>query len=539
MPFYLLVTKQRSRRQGVLPLLSPVVGISLERHLVSRPLRRRHKHLGLLASVWLVGQGAGEACEGLLVHAHADSEAFEVRELRGQTDGVGVHEHEVASLASDLVDLQHTLVLHSDLELANEVLAEAHWPAVLNLTDGADVLVDEAVDLGDGAVDLDLLAGEDGRDGLSAEALALGGSRRSLASGLSEGGEEVTDGVQTLGLALLHVVLNVVSSRLSVCLERQVVVSDLRVVALDGSEDVVSHVLDSHGDGGEESLLLGIDVLDGTLLHSLCLSLTDSDSALDADVEVGHHSVADLANVSAVSIGSLLPVSDDTSHVVHVVDEVLLVSADGVGQGDDTGLEELLGGAELSSDSSLSGVQLTSEGLLGVSLGDLVSGQLVVQTLGSVSQVLLEAEEVLVLLLSELGQLLAGVLVQRSHLLLCNALVLVKDGLELAASALGSGEVGVGLLLESVHLSLDVLVDLVLSSLVGHDHLGNNLDLVDHLVLDLVELVLGFQDLSHHIALSLSSLLSSSSASSIDVLHSLGETLVLDSGVFGDLVVEG
>merc|ERR1711871_1406423 len=311
------------------------------------------------------------------------------------------------------------------------------------------------------------------------------------------------------------------------------------MVALDGSEDVVSHVLDSHRDGGEENLLLLIDVLDGTLLHSLCLSLTDSDSALDADVEVGHHSVADLANVSAVSIGSLLPVGDDTSHVVHVVDEVLLVSADGVGQGDDTGLEELLRVLELSSDSSLSGIQLTSEGLVGSSLSFLVSGQLVVETLGSMSQVLLEAEEVVVLLLLKVGQLLASLFVHLIHLLLRDALVLVKDGLELATCALGSGEVGVGLLLESVHLSLDVLVDLVLSSLVGHDHLGNDLDLVDHLVLDLVELVLGLEHLSHHIALSLGSLLSSSSASSSDVLHSLGESLVLDSSLLSDLVVEG
>merc|ERR1712005_35386 len=59
MPFYLLVTMQR---MGVLrPLPSPVAGISLEGRLVSRPLRRRHEHLGLLASVCLVGEATGEA----------------------------------------------------------------------------------------------------------------------------------------------------------------------------------------------------------------------------------------------------------------------------------------------------------------------------------------------------------------------------------------------------------------------------------------------------------------------------------------------
>merc|ERR1719440_226248 len=67
-----------------------------------------------------------ELGEGRLVQVHAARKAGEVGELVGQTNGATVHVHVVTRMAVDLVDLEDTLASHGDLELVEEVLAEAN-----------------------------------------------------------------------------------------------------------------------------------------------------------------------------------------------------------------------------------------------------------------------------------------------------------------------------------------------------------------------------------------------------------------------------
>merc|ERR1719253_151614 len=145
--------------------------------LFAIPLRSRSIEWVRLASssVDLAGQACSQLSEGGLVGAHAHSKALEVVELVGQTDSVAIHEDVVASLGLDLVDLEDTLLHHGLLELLEQVLAQAHWPALANTIAHLDVLVHEAVDLGHSAVDLDLTTGEDRLQGAGwGQALRLG-----------------------------------------------------------------------------------------------------------------------------------------------------------------------------------------------------------------------------------------------------------------------------------------------------------------------------------------------------------------------------
>merc|ERR1719421_662524 len=273
---------------------------SLPNRLVTLPLWRRHTDgnvvlLGELGS-WELG---GEAREGGLVVRHLDGEGLEVGELGRETNGTSVDEDIVSSLVGDLVDLEGTSALHGDLKLGDEVLAETHWPAVLDTTDGADVLVDKAVDLGDGAVDLDGLARESGGDLLGTEAEAsgwLGLNRGEVTDGL----EEITNGGEVAALALGEVVLDLIGRGGRVGLEGKVVIGNLLAVTLDGGEHVVGHVLDRLGDGGEESLLLGLDVGHGGGLDLLHAGLTNLDGANNVLVEVSDHTITSLADGGTV-----------------------------------------------------------------------------------------------------------------------------------------------------------------------------------------------------------------------------------------------
>merc|ERR1719263_323175 len=147
-------------------------------------------------------------------------------------------------------------------------------------------------------------------------------------------------------------------------------------------------------DGGEESLLLGGDVLHGALLHGLGLSLTELDGTDNVLVGVGNHGGAEGADGLTVLRGGGLPVHDNTGGLLEAALERLGIGSDGVGQGVHTGGEHGLGVSE-----GGGGVGLGSgEGALelgeGSLLGGRVLGELAVQTLGGLSEVLLEAQEV-------------------------------------------------------------------------------------------------------------------------------------------------
>merc|ERR1719326_791561 len=209
-------------------------------------------------------------------------------------------------------------------EVSKDMLVSCHlhsqtqWPPVLDFANSADVLVHEAVDLGDSVVDLDLAAGEDERDLGQSVALAL--SRLGLHVGnRCEGLEQIANGRKVAALALLDVVCDQVCCSTSVCLEGQVVVSNLVALALHSSEHVVCHVLHAGADGGQEGPLLLLDAEHGGLLHSLDLGLTNLDGFDDVLVEVSNHTVTNTPDGFAACLGCSLPVHGQTSGMSEVL----------------------------------------------------------------------------------------------------------------------------------------------------------------------------------------------------------------------------
>merc|ERR1712072_277445 len=405
-------------------------------HLVAFPLWGLHHDL---ASMLSFAELASEPGKGLLVSSHVDSQRGEVGELGGKTHSVAIHEHGVASLIRNLVNLESTSALHGSLKLGDEVLAKTHWPARTHLTDSFDVLVNEAINLGDGTSNLDVLAREDQRDRGGAEALTGG----SLGLDVGEGSsslQQVSDGHEVAALALGEVVGDLVRSSGSIGLEGQVVVGDLLAVALDQPEHVVGHVLDLDSDLGGETLLHDSDVLVGTLLNSLGASLTELDSTGESLVKVVLHGRAlDTDELAVGSIG-VLPVASNLGQVTDTTLGTGGVGSDSVDQSVHTGLEHGLGGTELTSGGSLGVRELllhTGKDLLLVG-GGLVEGD--VKLLGRLGEVLGEGAHVTGLAVTSLGESGVRVLRESGDLLLGGGLVLVH---ELAEHATGTDVGGV------------------------------------------------------------------------------------------------
>merc|ERR1712196_245997 len=191
--------------------------------LLTIPLRRLGVNLSHCLCFWEL---TSHVREGRLIDGHSDSEFFEVRKLGRETNTVSIHEHKVASLALDLIDLQGTFLLHGHLKLGEEVLAQAHRPPFLHLTDSGDVLVHQTINLGDGAVHLDRLTRENSWERISTKTLTSSSFNWCSANG-SECSKEVTDGRQVATLALSKIISDTICGCRSVSLQGEVVIGNL------------------------------------------------------------------------------------------------------------------------------------------------------------------------------------------------------------------------------------------------------------------------------------------------------------------------
>merc|ERR1711998_112743 len=238
------------------------------------------------------------------------------------------------------------------------------WPPFLHLAHSGHVLIHKTVDLGNGGVYLHLFTGEDGRDSISPETLASSRCCLDIAHA-SKCVEKIANGREVTALALLEIVSDSICSSRSICFEGQIVVSNLCTVLLHSDEDIVCHVLDALGDGGQQSTLLLCDVQHSCLLHGLDLSLCLSDSISDICVQISDHSVTNIPDGFAVCVGCLLPAHDNASVLGHLVFVVLLVRSDSIGECGHAGCENRLGIFESSRGGHLRSVFCEVLNLLG------------------------------------------------------------------------------------------------------------------------------------------------------------------------------
>merc|ERR1712100_642305 len=462
--------------------------------LVAWPLGWGHGEW-LLASggVLLAREGSSELSEGSLVVAHANSEGLEVVELVGETHGTAVEEHEVTGVVGHLVHLESTLAEHGLLELEEKVLAETHGPAGTHGVGDTGVLVDEAVDLVDGVVNLNVLGSEDSRDlgGTSTDTLGLD----SLDVGETrDGGQEISEGGEVLALALDDVLLELVAGSDGVGLEGEVVISDLLVGALDGLEEVVSGVLNTLRDLDEHGTLLASEVATGTVGHTASLSLTNHDGAG--------------------------------------------VGGDDVTEGVEASVEGSLGGADGSGRLLAVGRDGGGVGLVLVGSLKLDVGKLGVETLGGLGKVTGSLDTVRSGTATDLGELVHEELVEGVDLLGSGALVLVEESTELATGADGRGVTEVGELGDAGELSVGATVHTELDGTVAGNLTGHDGDLTGETSL----LVLDGSDSAGNAGgeglASIGHLLGGLGAGSGDVLHGLGETGVSEGSLLGDTVVD-
>merc|ERR1712070_1002354 len=431
--------------------------------------------VGLLSldALDLARERGGELGEGALIVGHTDSEGLEVLELVGQTDGATVDEHPVPGLAGHLVNLEDTLTEHGGLSLHEEVLAETHGVAHADTIADSGVLVHEAVDLGHAVADLDGMDVEHGGElvSTSTDALLLGGHDG------REGGnrvEEVTHGREVLALALDDVGPHEALGGHGVGLEREVVVGDGLVVALDGLEELVSGSLDTLGDLDEESLL-GLGEVDTSTVGDLAgLSLTDLDGADNALVEVLAHG---LGLGTEERAASLAEVALDTGQHLEATLELLLVGGHSVGEGVKAGLEGSLGGLEVGSRTGRVAGDGSSVLLVGHDSRELQAPELHGVASRSLGKIAGGGERVVGGLLADLGELGSEETVEGDNLLVSSALVHVEGSTELATGTHGPGVALVGELGDALELGLGAAVHTELASLVGDNLTRHNLDL--------------------------------------------------------------
>merc|ERR1719197_1452579 len=475
--------------------------------LVAWPLGWGHGEW-LLASggVLLAREGSSELSEGSLVVAHANSEGLEVVELVGETHGTAVEEHEVTGVVGHLVHLESTLAEHGLLELEEKVLAETHGPAGTHGVGDTGVLVDEAVDLVDGVVNLNVLGSEDSRDlgGTSTDTLGLD----SLDVGETrDGGQEVSEGGEVLALALDDVLLELVAGSDGVGLEGEVVISDLLVGALDGLEEVVRGVLNTLRDLDEHGTLLASEVATGTVGHTASLSLTNHDGSGDSLLHILAHGLGLLTDELTVELASGLVAADHTGEHLEAGLDLAGVGGDDVTEGVEASVEGSLGGADGSGGLLAVGRDGGGVGLVLVGSLKLDVGKLGVETLGGLGKVTGSLDTVRSSTATDLGELVHEELVEGVDLLGSGALVLVEESTELDGTVAGNltGHDG------------DLTGETSLLVLDGSDSAGNA----------------GGKGLA-----SIGHLLGGLGAGSGDVLHGLGETGVSEGSLLGDTVVD-
>merc|ERR1719502_1160296 len=462
----------------------------------------------------LAREGSSQLGQSLLVSGHAHSEGLEVVQLVGQTNSMTVEEDEVARLLANLVHLKHTLLEHGLLELHEEVLAETHGPTPTHSIGVAGVLVHETIDLRDLALHnlavlvllqhRDLLVGEDGRNGVSTEAEALGLHGRDVGSG-SNGGHEVTQGGQVLALALGHVVVQLARGSDGVGLEGKVVVSDLLVIALDGGEKLVGSGLNTLGDLHEHTLFHALQVCLSTLGNTLGSGLTLHDGLHNTPIHVLLESSSLLGDQRQLLLVGGLLVADDTSQHLETALDLL---GDGSGR-----LLVVVGSLQLH------------------------RGELPIHLLGGTGQVHGSLNRVGSSLVADLADLSVEELLKSLHLVVCGTLVLVEQETDLATSLLRLGGVVVHQTHDASQLCLSAAVDADLLGLVIQDHARDDLHITQETLLLGLD---GGSEGGHGGGEGLAGIFDLSGglgACSIDVLHGLGETRVSEGGLLGDGVV--
>merc|ERR1719197_1556587 len=506
--------------------------------LVAWPLGWGHGEW-LLASggVLLAREGSSELSEGSLVVAHANSEGLEVVELVGETHGTAVEEHEVTGVVGHLVHLESTLAEHGLLELEEKVLAETHGPAGTHGVGDTGVLVDEAVDLVDGVVNLNVLGSEDSGDlgGTSTDTLGLD----SLDVGETrDGGQEISEGGEVLALALDDVLLELVAGSDGVGLEGEVVISDLLVGALDGLEEVVSGVLNTLRDLDEHGTLLASEVATGTVGHTASLSLTNHDGSGDSLLHILAHGLGLLTDELTVELAGSLVAADDTGEHLEASLDLAGVGGDDVAEGVEASVEGSLGGADGSGGLLAVGRDGGGVGLVLVGSLKLDVGKLGVETLGGLGKVTGSLDTVRSGTATDLGELVHEELVEGVDLLGSGALVLIEESTELATGADGRGVTVVGELGDTLKLSVGATVHTELDGTVAGNLARHDGDLAREAGL----LVLDGSDSAGNAGgkglASIGHLLGGLGAGSGDVLHGLGETGVSEGSLLGDTVVD-
>merc|ERR1712178_7553 len=148
-------------------------------------------------------------------------------------------------------------------------------------------------------------------------------------------------------------------------------------------------------------------------------------------------------------------------------------------------------------------------------------GHCVIHLHGSGGEVLLSCQSIICGLCANLCDLGLEQAVQSSNLIVSSTLVLVEDGTKLATSLGGLGMLGIHEFLNAIDLSRDVHVHSVLHRLVGDDLPGNLLGVDGHLTVHCLDLGSDSQQTCREVLASYLHLLSSLTACSFNVLHSL------------------
>merc|ERR1712057_141951 len=464
-------------------------------------------------------------------------ELREVVELVGKTHRATVDEHEVTTLARDLVHLKDTTAHHGLLELVHEVLAETQRPAHAHLADRLGELVHKTVDLGERLGLLDLLAREEGRGLATTEAEARGGADLDTVES-TEGGEEVANGGE--GTLLLATVVNdLVLGGDGVRLEGKVVVGDLVALARDGLEDVVGSVLETLSELNTEEALHGtLLVLSNTLGSRLGLGLTELDGAGDGLVHVSLEGLGLLLDETTVGGTGLGNVHHDTSDTGNVSLVALEVGSNSVGQHDDLGAEHPLGVLEGVAGGNLGSRDGAVEATAGREVAGLHLGHTLVKLLGGAGKVAGHGDAVAGSTGTEVTDAAHSVASKGLHLLGGGSLVLVHEHLQLATGTASLGVTLVGDLADTLDLTSDTTVDTHLVGLHGDNLGGHNGDLGSETSLDILDVGGHGGEVGGERLAELSHLAGSLGASGAEVLDSLGEAGVSEGSLLGESVVE-
>merc|ERR1711988_45203 len=515
--------------------LFKVRGLATFEGLITTPLG------GLHVANALLGLGdshlRGHLGEGSLVLAHVDSEGLEVVKLAGETHSTAIDEHPVTGLVGDLVHLEETLTLHGRLSLHEEVLANAHRPATAHSGHDTHVLVNESVDLGRCVGHLDHAATEDWLElgSTSAKALSLASAHRGECS---DRVEEVSEGGEVAALTLGNVLLELVSASGSVGLEGKVVIGDLLVVTLDQAEELVTSALDALGHLDEHGALDTLEGSTGTLHDGNTTSLTHLNGADDLLVQVSVEGSGLGLDQVHFPLASGLLVTDDTSEASEERLSLAVVGGHSVGEGGETSTELLLGLVESRTGAGRVSSNAAGVGTVAAGVQTLLLGKRSVHLLGGTSQVLSGILGIASRLGADSTHGTASGASELGDLEGSGTLVLIQELAELATSTDGGRLTVVGKLGDTTELGTSATVDTHLLGAVGGNLAGHDGDLTREASLEVLDSGGHTVEGGSERLASVADVTLGLGTGTGDVLHSVGETVVSESSLPGDLLVD-